>query len=175
MSAAAKPDEKAAEVADKEKPVENIDALEVRYPRHAAPPPHTPSHPYLPRDDAGGRRVRGVRAAGVDGSGAGRGRHHDVAGRVGGRRGGRPVHEAAARRAGEDRWRCPCADAELASRTTQERHPAPLFSSYARADFSLPRAAPSPAVARASHAFAPPCRQASSTSLSLPSACERDA
>ena len=30
MSAAAKPDEKAAEVADKEKPVENIDALEVR-------------------------------------------------------------------------------------------------------------------------------------------------
>ena len=29
-AAAAKPDEKAAEVADKEKPVENIDALEVR-------------------------------------------------------------------------------------------------------------------------------------------------
>ena len=40
MSAAAKPDEKAAEVADKEKPVENIDALEVRYPARRPAPPH---------------------------------------------------------------------------------------------------------------------------------------
>ena len=41
MSAeAAKPDEKAAEVADKEKLVENIDALEVRYPGTPPRPLH---------------------------------------------------------------------------------------------------------------------------------------
>jgi hypothetical protein len=39
-AAAAKPDEKAAEVADKEKPVENVDALEVRLPGTPPRPPH---------------------------------------------------------------------------------------------------------------------------------------
>ena len=48
MSAAAKPDEKAAEVADKEKPVENIDALEVRYPGTPPRPPTPPPTPICP-------------------------------------------------------------------------------------------------------------------------------
>jgi hypothetical protein len=39
-AAAAKPDEKAAEVADKEKPVEHVDALEVRLPGTPPRPPH---------------------------------------------------------------------------------------------------------------------------------------
>ena len=48
MSAAAKPDEKAAEGADKEKPVENIDALEVRYPGTPPRPPTPPPTPICP-------------------------------------------------------------------------------------------------------------------------------